>query len=111
MRRVEQVSARAAARRLWRSEPLCLVFLPLTLWLFWHTEPLTAAEAATRNADDPSSFVDKEVSVDFPEHGTHVGTVRSFDRETGYRVVFADNDSVDYGILELSRMLSQQQAP
>jgi len=74
-------------------------------------EPLTAAEAATRNADDPSSFVDKEVSVDFPEHGTHVGTVRSFDRETGYRVVFADSDSVDYGILELSRMLSQQQAP
>ena len=41
----------------------------------------------------------------------HAGKVESFDRETGYKVCFADGDEVDYGILELSRMLSPQPAP
>ena len=40
-----------------------------------------------------------------------MGTVHSFDRVTGYHVVFDDDDEADYGILELSRMLSQQPAP
>ena len=81
--------------------------LQLTLQLFWHPEPLTATEAATRAADDPSGFVGKKVSVNFGEgEGTHLGTVESFDRETGYNVTFPDGDAQDYGILELSRMLS-----
>ena len=86
------------------AERAALPVLLLTLRLFWHPEPLTAAEAATRNAADPSSFVDKKVSVNFPDDGTYVGTVHSFDRVTGYHVVFDDDDEADYGILELSRM-------
>ena len=37
--------------------------------------------------------------------------VENAPRETGYKVCFADGDEADYGILELSRMLSPQPAP
>lgn len=81
------------------------------LTIFWHSEPLTPAEAATRNPADPFSFLGKTMQVDFgSEHGVFTGTVASFDRETGYRVTFDDGDEKDYGILELSNMLSSQQS-
>ena len=80
------------------------------LTIFWHSEPLTPAVAATRDLADPFSFISKTMGADFgSDHGVHTGTVASFDRETGYRVKLDYGEESDYGILELSNMLSSQQ--
>ena len=101
-----------ARRRLWRprvARPALGSALSQPFTIFWRSEPLTPAEAATRDPADPFRFLGKTVSVDFGgDHGVHKGTVESFDRETGYHVKFEDGDDSDYGILELSKMLSSQ---
>ena len=48
---------------------------------------------------DPAGLVGKLLRHDFgEEHGVCEGTVESFDRETGYRVLFNDDKSHDFGI-------------
>ena len=69
--------------------------------------PLTAEEAAQRNPNDPMALIGRAVQKDFPPHGVYDGTVVSFDRETGYRVRFSDNELVDHGMLEIQSLLLQ----
>ena len=40
----------------------------------------------------------------FDDGNLYDGEVKSFDRETGYRVSYSDGTQQDYAILELSRM-------
>ena len=40
----------------------------------------------------------------FDDGSLYDGEVKSFDRETGYRVSYSDGTQQDYAILELSRM-------
>ena len=71
---------------------------------------LSEAEAAERDRGDPEGILHRRVRKDFGSRlGIHEGEIVEFDKVTGYRVNYKDDDDndepEDYSILEIREIL------